>query len=193
MITFIKWINDILISWEQAYFNRDQDPIPMQQPVTPPVAVNPAPQQTITPVVPSDTIDTLLPWDGPKNNRHNIRVLCDLSGLSLVPSIAVKLPNGTTKLFTAKDIITACIFQESEFMNYFKDGTPVTHDNGSSKDWGIVQINDKYHIGPGKDFPSSDYVMAHPEKAVQFMIDMYKAGKLGMWVSYSSSDFTQWL
>lgn len=128
-------------------------------------------------------IDTLTTWNTPDNCRHNVRVLCDLSGLSLYD----------------KNVITACVHEESDFMNYKSDGTPVKNENLnkdgslSSTDWGIVEINDHYHIGPGKDFPSVDFVLANPQKCVQFMIDMFKAGKLALWSSYKTGAYLKYM
>lgn len=131
----------------------------------------------------NDPIDTLTTWDSPNNCRHNVRVLCDLSGLGLY----------------MKNVITACVEQESDFENYKMDGTPLIHQNLnkdgslSSTDYGIVQINDYYHIGPNKDFPSVDFVMQNPQKCVQFMIDCYKQGKLGLWSSYKTGAYLKWM
>ncbi len=128
------------------------------------------------------SIDTLVDWNYPMNCRHNIRVLCDLSGLTL----------------HEKDVITACIRQESAWYNYL-NGKPVKHENKNvegkllSTDWGIVQINDFYHIGQGKDFPSVNFVMANPQKCVQFMIDCYKQGNLGLWSSYKTGAYLQYM
>lgn len=143
---------------------------------------NPPPQQpSSAPLGPS--VDTIQPWTSPANNRHNVRVLCDFALLTL----------------TQKNIITACVEVESGFYNYYPSGQPVIHKNTDDKgnllstDWGIVQINDHYHIGQGKDFPSVDFVMQNPDKAVQFMIDMYKVGRLSMWVSYSSGAYLRYM
>ncbi len=121
-------------------------------------------------------------FDTPQNSRHSIRVICDEMGLSVYN----------------KNVITACIEQESGFYNY-KDGKPVHRDNYykgklSSTDWGICQINDTptWHIGPGLAFPSVDYVLANPEEAVRYMVRMLKAGKIKLWVSYSSGEYEKY-
>ena len=122
-------------------------------------------------------------WDTPQNSEHSVRVMCDNFGLS----------------WSNKNIIWACIKQESDFMNYQPDGTPTKHENLnkdgtlSSTDWGIVQINDYYHIGEGKDFPSVDYVMQNPELMVKFMIQMFIEGKLGLWSSFKTGAYLKWL
>lgn len=60
-----------------------------------------------------------------------------------------------------------------------------------STDWGICQINDYYHSGPNN--PSATYVVANPDAAVRYMARMFKAGKAGLWVSFSSGAYKQWL
>ena len=144
------------------------------------------PMQQTTPVIssqPQAPQAEVLVWDTATNCEHAVRVTCDNQGLT---------PE-------EKDIIQACVHQESDFMNYHPDGTPVKNINLnkdgslSSTDWGIVEINDYFHIGPGKDFPSVDFVMANPQKCVEFMISMYKEGKLGLWSSYKSGAYRKYL
>ena len=126
----------------------------------------------------AQNIDTLRPdWTLPRNAYHNVRVLCDLSGLDL----------------EEKNIICSCIYQESQFLNTAICWNRDVHGNITSTDWGIVQCNDKYHIGPGKDFPSVQWVLANPQAMVQWMIDMMKQGRLDIWVSFSSGAYQHWL
>lgn len=161
----------------------------MQQPVTPPVAVNPAPQQTITPVVPSDTIDTLLPWEnkvGSESNRHNVRVICDLRGLK----------------FEQKEILTACVKQESDFYPLAKGRL----NSDGTQDFGIAQFNNgknrhgvPYWIGIGATFSSIQDVYTNPQRCIEIMADYYKAtGNLGPWASFNSYEgeppaYIKWL
>ena len=143
-----------------------------------------APMPPVIPVIPPpmpDPLTTLLPWTTQKNYYHNVGVLCDRSGLT----------------FKQKDTVRRCIYIESRFRDYRSDGTPVIgpnkDDTGAiwSRDWGVVQINDypKFgHIGPGCMFSSKDDVLAHPERAIQYMIDtMKQTGKLKPWASYTGS------
>lgn len=148
-------------------------PVPVTTTTTPtaPAPVKPAPKPTTPTVNP----DALNPWDQSiAGNEHNVRALCDLANVNL----------------EGKNIISACVEIESNFQNYYIGTTnPVIHRNilngrVESTDWGIVQINDFYHIGPGKDFASTDYVLANPTATVNYMIRMYKAGKINMWSSY---------
>ncbi len=118
-----------------------------------------------------------LSWDTPKNVYHAVRVTCDLAGLTI----------------DEKNIITACIYQESKMNNR---ATCMNKDKVGrvwSTDWGICQINDHYHIGTNKDFPSVRYVLDNPQKVVQWMIYMYRHGQLRQWVSFSSGAYKQWL
>lgn len=132
------------------------------------------PTPDVVPIVPQPEI---LLWDTPKHAWHATRVLCDNAGLTVAE----------------KNIICACIYQESRFLN-----TAVNHNKNAqgkvtSTDWGIVQCNDWYHVGKGKEFPSVQYITDNPDKMVQWMIDCYKRGTLKMWVSYSSGAYHYWL
>lgn len=116
-------------------------------------------------------------WSLPSNAYHNTRVLCDLAGLTL----------------DEKNLICACVFQESQFKNTAVCRNKNAQGVVTSSDWGICQINDWYHIGIGKDFSTVDYVVANPDKCIQWMIAMYQHGMLKQWVSYSSGAYKQWL
>ncbi len=108
----------------------------------------------------------------PKQAWHAVRVMCDNAGLS----------------FTQKNILCACVFQESEFNN------KAIGKNANSTDWGIIQVNDKYNIGVGKMFPSVQYVLNNPDRCVAWMIHTMKVtGKLEPWASFTSGAFHQWL
>jgi hypothetical protein len=133
------------------------------EPIQPPIEIKPAPPEPYM-------------WDTTANSRHSVRVICDEMGLTL----------------TEKNIITACIQQESNFNNKaigrnMKDG------NLLSTDWGICQINDYWHVGPGKKWSSVAQIINNPDKAVKWMIQMYKQGQLKLWVSYSSGAYKKYL
>lgn len=127
--------------------------------------------------------EPILKWDTPKNTWHSVRVMCDDAGLTVA----------------AKNVLCACLYQESQFYNYEADGDPVRFKNKDksgetwSSDWGLCQINDYFHIGPGKDFPTVDYVMQNPDKVFAWMIKMYKNGQLGQWSSYKFGAYKKWL
>lgn len=164
MARFIVWLAKLL-HWDIV--SPSLDNTLTELPITP------LPMPPEAPVVP---VETPLDWTSAKGAYHATRVTCDNLGLSL----------------EEKDIICECIYQESGFHN-----TAVNRNKNSagiitSTDWGLCQINDWFHIGPGKDFPSVQYVLDNPEKVVEYMINCYKHGQLKMWVSYSSGAYKQW-
>lgn len=115
-------------------------------------------------------------WDTTANARHSVRVICDEMGLTLAE----------------KNVITACIQQESNFNNK-AIGRNMKNGKLLSTDWGIVQINDYWHVGTGKKWASVQQILDNPDKAVKWMIQMYKQGNLKMWVSYSSGAYKKYL
>ena len=142
---------------------------------------NPAPtvplNAPISPISPPEPIDGTFLWDTPENAKHSVRVICDNMGLSLAD----------------KNLICAVIMGESEFYNTAKNENKNSQGIVTSTDWGICQINDRFHIGKGKDFPSVQYVLDNPDKAVEFMIKMFKAGKLSMWCAYSNGSYKKYM
>lgn len=123
--------------------------------------------------------DVLLPdWSIIPAAHHNVRAICDLEGLD----------------HEQKQILTACVYVESGFdinaVHYNKNGQGEI----TSTDFGIVQVNDYWHIGSGKDFPTVDYVMSHPEECVRWMARYYKQhGNLNAWVSFSAGLYQKYL
>lgn len=116
-------------------------------------------------------------FDTPQQAYHSVRVICDEEGL--IPE--------------EKNMICACIFQESRFMNSAVGRNKDKSGRVTTTDWGICQVNDFWQIGPKKTFPSVDYVLENPEKVVRWMISMYEQKKLSLWVSYSSGAYKKWL
>lgn len=137
-----------------------------------PVPNQPIMQNTQEPAVKVEYL-----WDTAINSRHSIRVICDEEGLSVAD----------------KNIITACIQQESQFNNAAINNNKNAAGEITSSDWGICQINDYFQMGKGKPFPSVQYVIDNPEKAVRWMVGMMKAGKLNLWSSYSTGAYKKWL
>jgi Transglycosylase SLT domain len=119
-------------------------------------------------------------WDTTLHARHSTRVICDEEGLT----------------WDEKNIITACIMQESQFNpraigRINSDGT---------QDFGLCQYNNgmnrhgvPYWIGKGAAFESVDEVLDDPEKNVRIMIATMKAGHIGWWASYSTGAYRKWL
>lgn len=112
-------------------------------------------------------------WATKTETRHSCRVIMDEEGLN----------------WGDKELLCRVINAESGFnikainVNRDKNGNPL------STDYGICQINDYYHIGPGKNFKSVEEVLGEPEKSVRFMIKMFKAGKLNLWIAYKSGAY----
>lgn len=136
-----------------------------------PVAVNTQPN------------DSLVPWvnaNKSENNRHNVRVLCDLAKITL----------------HQKNVITACVEQESDF-NPIAVGKLNTD---GTQDFGIAQYNNgknasgqAYWIGPGAPFASVQEVESNPEKCINLMISLAKQGMLHLWASYSTKAYLKFM
>ncbi len=139
-----------------------------------PQSTNPT---TNTPQAPVSSPTEALLWVTPKQAWHSVRVMCDNESLS----------------YGEKNLICAVIYQESEFKNGAVCRNKDKQGNILSSDWGLCQINDYWHCGKGKTFPSAKYVVAHPEEAVGFMLKMYRLGLLKLWVGYSSGAYKKWL
>ena len=125
---------------------------------------------------PMETV-ILDPLKDPSTARHAIRVIGDEMGLTV----------------KEKDLICAVIQAESGFKNTAKNENKGTTGKVFSTDWGLCQINDHYHIGTGKSFPSVEYVLEKPAEVVKWMIKQYKKGNLGWWVAYKSGAYKRYL
>lgn len=127
--------------------------------------------------------DSLVPWvnaSKSENNRHNVRVLCDLAKITL----------------HQKNVITACVEQESDF-NPIAVGKLNTD---GTQDFGIAQYNNgknangqAYWIGPGAPFASVQEVESNPEKCINLMISLAKQGMLHLWTSYSTKAYLKFM
>lgn len=155
-------------------------PLPATQPIqSVPATPVPTPVPTVLPT-PVSVPPQPLRWDTPPRAWHATRVRCDEAGLS----------------FAQKNILCACIFQESRFrVNPKPNENRDPHTNAVwSTDYGLVQVNDYYNIGPRKRFASIAEVLAHPEKGVDWMIETMKTtGGLMPWSSYKSGVYKQWI
>ena len=140
------------------------------------------PEQIPPPVVPPMPI-VLAPainhylWDTRVNSRHSVRVICDEMGLTL----------------HEKNVITAVIQAESDFNNKAVNHNKNASGKITSTDYGICQINTWYHIGKAGDFPSVEYVLAHPDVCVRWMIKLYREGHLNWWSAYANGRYKKFL
>jgi len=108
--------------------------------------------------------DALLSWDTKENCRHNVRALCDLEGLTV----------------DQKNDFSRTIHCESDY-NPECVHPNIVNGHVSSTDYGIAQINDYWHIGPGKDFATIADAM-NPENAIRWACRQWKAGNGKLWV-----------
>ena len=151
---------DFLAELAEATFPRPAyDTHPEELPMNQPIKVTPV-------VLPPEAPKYL--WDTKENCRHSIRVICDEMGL-------------TTEL---KNKVSQVLHCESNW-NPKCVHPNVVNGEITSTDFGIAQINDYWHIGPHKDFPSSDFVLNNPETCVRWMCKQALAGNLKLWVCYS--------
>lgn len=146
---------------------------PSYQPVPAPIMPQDAPKVPNPMPVPPKTVN----WSKPSEAYHATRVLCDEAGLTV----------------DEKNLICACLYQESQFHNSAINRNKNAAGTVLSTDWGLAQVNDHYHIGPHKDFPTVDYVVQNPAEVIKWMISMYQHGLLKQWVSFSSGAYKKWL
>ncbi len=150
-------------------------------PVQVPVVVSTTTTTKVPVTIPPMNPDELLPWDTSHSltheNFHNVRVLCDLEGLS--PEL--------------KEELCATVWGESDFNTHAKcenyklrsDGTRVL----ASTDHGISQWNDYWH----KSEITPDEAVNDPEKAVRLMCKYFLKGEADQWVAHKTGRFKQFL
>lgn len=169
-------------------------PIPSSVPSpAAPLATTTPPITNPTETTPSEANiapETLL-WDTPKRAWRSVRTICDEMGLPLQKTVLV---NGVK--YYPKDIVCSCVWQESEFSN---EAVGKNRDENGlilSTDWYLVQVNDTpgWHIGKGLRFSSIEDVHDNPERAIRWMVSVYKnTGKLQPWSSYTSGAYKKHL
>ena len=115
-------------------------------------------------------------WSTRETTRKSCRMVMDEFGLT----------------WKEKDLLCAVIKGESAFDIYSKNDNKK---NGKvlSTDWGICQINDFYHVGQGKSFPSVQYILDNPDECVRFMVRMYKLGHLDWWIAYRNGSWKKYI
>ncbi len=143
---------------------------PETDPKTLPMNQESPPHYDPKPVPP---VKTVFLWNTPDRARHSVRVICDEEGL-------------TTE---EKNTLCATVGGESGWIPEAvgplnKDGT---------RDYGICQINSHYWIGPGKFFPTTDYVIDNPEACIRWMCKQWKMGYRNWWIAYKNSRYKSFL
>lgn len=87
-----------------------------------------------------------------------------------------------------KAVLCSVIEGESDF------NIKAVHNNtNGSSDYGLVQMNSQYWIGPGKLFRDRDEVFDNPEKSVRFLCDSFKQGKLCWWYAYKNRSYEKYM
>lgn len=161
-----------MLEW-LGIIQKQVDLLPKQSPKPP---VN-EPLPTIpTPVTPKHN------WDTFEASRRSVRVICDEEGLT----------------YQLKNELCATVQGESNFNNNAKNINYITKLGKklvSSTDWGIAQINDYWHIGKNKSFPSVDFVLANPETVIRWMCGEWKKGEKSKqkWIAYKSGAYKRYL
>lgn len=131
------------------------------------------------PVVPPPPPPTPAPkylWNTRPACIHSVRVICDEMGLT----------------WNQKAEICATIEAES---NFDPKAKLQNKKNGKvwSTDWGICQVNDFYHVGPGKAFASVQEILDYPERSVRFMCLCFKQGKIDLWTAHKNGSYKAFL
>lgn len=172
----MKWLDALITGIIHKLYPMPEDaPVSSYTPPTAPystITITSSPSTSESPVEPD--------WDSRRGARKATRILCDASGLT----------------FEQKNDLCACVFQESGFLANPKPNQNKDKTTGLvwSTDYGIVQVNDYYNIGAGKEFSSVEEVLANPAKCVQWMINILKTtGKLQPWASWTTGAYKQWL
>jgi hypothetical protein len=127
-----------------------------------------------------DPMTTLGPWDTPTNCRHNIRVIADQEGMTTQQKNDFSSTLHCESGWDNTIVMYNCV---NGFVRSTKYDATI-HGAILSKDVGICQINTYWHIGPGKDFPSEDYVLQNPEAVVRWAARVFKNSP-NTWVCYS--------
>lgn len=177
LIVFLSTVVSIVLF--RTYYRKDtyKDTEILYIPTPPMEEPKSAPQPVSVPITVPMPSEPAYLWRTPQEAYHSTRVICDESGLTV----------------DEKNLICACIYQESTFKNGAINRNKNSRGETTSTDWGICQINDYFNIGSGKPFPTVAYVVDNPEKAVRWMLKMYKQGHLNLWSSYKFGAYKQWL
>jgi hypothetical protein len=133
--------------------------------------IEPKPQEVYNEV--KETLMEKYDWSTQEKARHSTRVICDEEGLNV----------------TEKNELCATVGGESAWkpnaigkLNF--DGT---------RDYGIIQLNEKYWIGEGKLFPSKEYVLQNPEECVRWMCKQWKAGNKNWWYAFKNGSYKKYM
>lgn len=136
----------------------------------------PAPP-TVPPQVPPAPEPVKIQWDTREHIKAACQTICDEESLNA----------------EQKQTLVATIEGESQFKLAAKNENKNDKGQVLSTDWGICQINDYYHIGAGKSFPSVDFVLNNPGACVRWMCKQWKAGNRNWWIAYKNGSYKKYL
>lgn len=130
-------------------------------------------EQIIPPVSPKPpVVEPKYDWSTPTTSKKSVRIICDEEGLTL----------------KEKNELCATVGAES---GWKKDAIGKPNFDGT-RDYGIVQVNEKYWIGEGKLFPSKEYVLQNPEACVRWMCKEWRKNK-NWWYAYKNGSYKKFL
>lgn len=171
------WILRIIDYWMGKWFPVAHQEEPLDPPVAPktPPTNLPITKPNKVPMPPN--IDTLLPWNTTTSlsheNWHNVRVICDLEGLS----------------HEQKEELCATVWGESEFNTHARLDNKDKQGRVWSSDLGICQWNTYWH---SKEITPEESI-DNPEKAVRLMCQYFLAGNADDWVAHKSGRYLQFM
>lgn len=129
------------------------------------------------PVQSPSAVPPALDFSTPEAAHHSTRVLADELGMTL------KEKDDFCKVMRCESGFNNKLTHPNYIEKLNKE-TGIKEKILASTDYGLCQINDKYHIGAGKDFPSVDYVMNNPEICARWAIKLCLAGQWDLWVCH---------
>jgi Transglycosylase SLT domain len=118
---------------------------------------------------------SLLPKTMPQSTTEQmVRRVCAEEGMSHSPT----------------EVIVAIIWAESG-MKPRAIGKP---NKDGTIDYGLCQFNSRWWIGPGKPFPTPEYVLSHPEECVRVMCQhLKKTGRYRDWSAFNNGSYKKYL
>ncbi len=141
-------------------------------------------------------------WELPK---FNLMISLMLMVIKLLSVLVEKLKGNNLQVYAKEQaikygidyrVLMATIEAESCW-----DPKAIGLNTNGSKDYGIVQINDFWHIGSNSKaaqageyyFPSSDYVLNNPKACIDWMIKQWVKGRQNDWCSYRNETYKLFL
>lgn len=132
-------------------------------------------------------------WGTPQDARHSVRLIADEEGLTVKQKNDMCATVECESGFNPTIVVHNCMLNTTPRSVRKENYDPAKHGRITTTDYGICQINDYFHIGPNKEFPSEEYVLENPEKCIRWMCTCTKGGLLRLWVCYQKGMYKQYL